>query len=124
MKRKEFKDKLYQVLDSDVEGLSYNEKMRLVEMLLIDYEKDNEDRRDTSNKGKAWTDEELKVILSDAASKSNCVKYAKLFKRGYGSIEQIYRWSTTTEKEMPEERRNDAFIQQIRRISKELGLRG
>lgn len=42
----------------------------------------NEDKRDTSNKGHEWTDDELKIILSDAPSKKNCMKYAILFKRG------------------------------------------
>ena len=40
--------------------------MILVHNLLVDYEKDNEEKRDTSNKGSKWTDEELKIILSDA----------------------------------------------------------
>ena len=71
-----------------------------------------------------WTDEELKIILSDAPTKENCVKYARLFKRGYGSIEQIYRWSVTTTKEMTDERKSDSFILQVKRIAKELGIRG
>ena len=61
----------------------------------MEYQKDNENKRDTSNKGEKWTDEQLKIILSEAPSKQNCMKFAILFKRGYGSIEQIYRWSTT-----------------------------
>jgi len=52
------------------------------------------------------------------------VKYARLFKRGYGSIEQIYRWSVTTTKEMTDERKSDSFILQVKRIAKELGIRG
>jgi len=52
----------------------------------------NEKFRDCSQKGKPWTDEELQIILQDAPTKANCLKYALLFKRGYGSIEQIYRW--------------------------------
>lgn len=124
MKRKEFKERLFEALDNDVDGMSYNEKMILVYNLLVDYEKENECKRDTANKGEKWTDEEMKVILSDAPTKSNCLKYAKLFKRGYGSIEQIYRWSTTAESDMSDERRNDSFIMQIKRVAKELGLRG
>ena len=104
--------------------MSYDEKMTLVHSLLVDYEKDNEEKRDISNKGCKWTDEELKIILSDAPTKENCIKYARLFKRGYGSIEQIYRWSVTTTKEMSEERKNDSFIIQVKRIAKELGIRG
>ena len=124
MKRKDFKESLYDALDNEVDGMSYDEKMTLVHSLLVDYEKDNEEKRDISNKGCKWSDEELKIILSDAPTKENCIKYAKLFKRGYGSIEQIYRWSVTTTKEMSEERKNDSFIIQVKRIAKELGIRG
>lgn len=124
MKRKDFKESLYDALDNEVDGISYDEKMTLVHSLLIDYEKDNEEKRDISNKGCKWSDEELKIILSDAPTKENCMKYARLFKRGYGSIEQIYRWSVTTTKEMSEERKNDSFIIQVKRIAKELGIRG
>ena len=124
MKRKDFKESLYDALDNEVDGISYDEKMTLVHSLLVDYEKDNEEKRDISNKGCKWSDEELKIILSDAPTKENCMKYARLFKRGYGSIEQIYRWSVTTTKEMSEERKNDSFIIQVKRIAKELGIRG
>ena len=124
MKRKDFKESLYDALDNEVDGMSYDEKMTLVHSLLVDYEKDNEEKRDISNKGCKWSDEELKIILSDAPTKENCIKYARLFKRGYGSIEQIYRWSVTTTKEMSEERKNDSFIIQVKSIAKELGIRG
>ena len=124
MKQKDFKESLYDALDNEVDGMSYDEKMTLVHSLLVDYEKDNEEKRDISNKGCKWSDEELKIILSDAPTKENCIKYARLFKRGYGSIEQIYRWSVTTTKEMSEERKNDSFIIQVKRIAKELGIRG
>lgn len=124
MKRKEFKENLFATLNNPVDGMSYDEKMILVHSLLVDYEKDNEEKRDTSNKGGKWTDEELKIILSDAPTKENCVKYARLFKRGYGGIEQIYRWAMTATKEMSEDRKNDSFILQVKRIAKELGIRG
>ncbi len=124
MKRKEFKEILFSALDNDVDGMSYDDKMTLVHNLLVDYEKENENKRDTSNKGEKWTDEQLKIILSEAPTKENCVKYAKLFKRGYGSIEQIYRWSTTAKSDMPEERKEDSFVMQIKKVAKELGLRG
>lgn len=124
MKRKEFKENLFLALDNDVDDISYDEKMTLVHSLLVDYEKENEEKRDTSNKGAKWTDEELKVILSDAPTKENCVKYAKIFKRGYGSIEQIYRWSLTAMKDMPDERKEDSFVQQVKKVAKELGIRG
>lgn len=65
-----------------------------------------------------------KIILSDVPSKANCIKYARLFKRRYGSIEQIYRWSTTSPIEMSDERKEDSFICQIKKVAQELGLRG
>lgn len=124
MKRKEFKENLFAALDNDVDGISYDEKMILVHNLLVDYEKENEGKRDVTKKGEKWTDEELKIILADAPTKENCVKYARLFKRGYGSIEQIYRWSVTPKKDMSDERKEDSFVQQVKRVAKELGIRG
>ena len=125
MKKREFKNALYALLDAPIDGLSFDEQISFVEQVLIEYQKDNEVKRDISNKGKKWTDEDLKIILMDAPSKANCMKYAKLFHRGYGSIEQIYRWSTTTMDEINQtERANDAFILQIKKVAKELGLRG
>ena len=124
MKRKEFKENLFAALDNDIDGISYDEKMILVHNLLVDYEKENEVKRDVTKKGEKWTDEVLKIILADAPTKENCVKYARLFKRGYGSIEQIYRWSVTPKKDMTDERKEDSFVQQVKRVAKELGIRG
>ena len=124
MKRKEFKENLFAALDNDVDSISYDEKMILVHNLLVDYEKENEVKRYVTKKGEKWTDEELKIILTDAPTKENCVKYARLFKRGYGSIEQIYRWSVTPKKDMSDERKEDSFVQQVKRVAKELGIRG
>lgn len=124
MKKKEFKEKLFAALSCDIDNLSFDEKMNVVSNLLIEFEKENEDKRDISKKGQKWADEELKIILSDAPTKANCVKYARIFKRGYDSIEQIYRWSTTAKTDMTDERKEDSFIIQIKRVAKELGLRG
>ena len=124
MKKKEFKEKLFAALSCDIDNLSFDEKMNVVSNLLIEFEKENEDKRDISKKGQKWADEELKIILSDAPTKANYVKYARIFKRGYGSIEQIYRWSTTAKTDMTDERKEDSFIIQIKRVAKELGLRG
>lgn len=126
MTKSEFKMRLFELLDAPVAGMSYDEQMDYAEALLTKYQsaKENDAKREIRNKRKKWTDEELKVILSDAPSRSNCVKYAKLFHRGYGSIEQIYRWSTTTQQDIDGKRPNDAFIAQIKRVAKELGLRG
>jgi hypothetical protein len=74
-------------------------------------------------KRKTWTDDELRVILSDAPTKENCVKHARGFQRGYGSIEQIYRWAATSDEEIKKKRANDTFIEQIKRVAKQLGWR-
>ncbi len=124
MKRNEFKEKLFEALNNIVDDMNYDEKMTLVHSLLVDYEKENEEQRDISNKGEKWTDEELTIILSAAPTRENCIKYARLFKRGYGSIEQIYRWAVTPKKNMSEERKSDSFVQQVKRVAKEIGLRG
>ena len=112
------------LLGENIDDMEFDEKMNFVSNIIIEFEKENEHLRDTSNKGKSWKDEELKIILTDAPTKYNCLKYAKIFKRGYGSIEQIYRWATTPSKDMSDERQNDAFIQQIKRVAKEIGFRG
>lgn len=124
MKKYEYKQKMYDLLNESVDNMDFNDKMNFVSNIIIEFEKENENLRDTTNKGKSWEDEELKIILMDAPTKYNCLKYAKLFKRGYGSIEQIYRWATTPVKDMPDERKVDAFIQQIKRVVKDIGFRG
>jgi uncharacterized protein PM1205 len=124
MQKKEFKEELFNLLSNNIDDITYIDKINLIYDILIEFEKKNENLRNLSNKGKSWTDEELKIILMDAPTKSNCLKYAKLFNRGYGSIEQIYRWATTPNKKMSEERKEDSFINQIKKVAKEIGFRG
>ena len=124
MKKKEYKTEMFELLQKAVDGMSFSERMQYAEKLIVDFQKEHEDERNTENKGKPWCDEELKIILSDAATQSNCLKYAKIFYRGYGSIEQIYRWATTDGSEVERKRPDDKFVLQIKRIAKELGLRG
>ena len=124
MQKKEFKEELFKLLSNNIDNITYIDKINLIYDILIEFEKKNENLRNLSNKGKSWTDEELKIILMDAPTKSNCLKYAKLFNRGYGSIEQIYRWATTPNKKMSEERKEDSFINQIKKVAKEIGFRG
>ena len=124
MKKRDYKNEMFDLLEKNIDGMTFDEQMQYVEKVLIEFQKVHEDRRDTSNKGKPWKDEELKIVLSDAATESNCLKYAKIFHRGYGSIEQIYRWATTDQCEIERKRPDDKFILQIKRVVKELGLRG
>ncbi|XGU47795.1 IS30 family transposase [Fusobacterium necrophorum subsp. funduliforme] len=95
MKKNDYKERMFDLLGGNIDDMGFDEKMNFVSNIIIEFEKENEHLRDTSNKGKSWKDEELKIILTDAPTKYNCLKYAKIFKRGYGSIEQIYRWATT-----------------------------
>nr|WGD62716.1 hypothetical protein P5648_21435 [Bacillus subtilis]WGD75904.1 hypothetical protein P5631_22085 [Bacillus subtilis] len=122
MKKSEFKDKVFELLDYEVEGLDLNEKLNLVRAYLIEKEKDTE--YDDSNKGKEWSDDELRIVLSFSPTKANCLFLAKAFKRGYGSIEQIFRWATTSDRVISDKgRTEDKFIQQVKRVSKEVGWR-
>lgn len=121
--KSEFKTSVFEVFSQDVDGMSYDEKMRLIEKYVVEYQQKNDDLRSKPNRGESWTDEELRVILQDAPTKSNCVKYAKIFGRGYGSIEQIYRWASTDDQTVKEKRPDDAFIAHVKQIAKEVGWR-
>ena len=45
---------------------------------------------------------------------------ARAFRRGYGSIEQIFRWAATSDPEVAAKRPDDAFVQQIKRVANRL----
>ena len=77
-----------------------------------------EDRR-----GMSWADDELRVVLSDAPTRENCLKHARAFQRGYGAVEQIYRWAGTPDAEIKRKRPDDEFIAQIKRVAHQLGWR-
>lgn len=123
MKQAKFKASIFEAFSQEVEGMSYDEKMRLIEKYVIEYQQKNDDLRTKPNRGEPWTDEELRVILQDAPTKSSCVKYAKIFGRGYGSIEQIYRWASTDDQTVREKRPDDAFVAHVKQIAKEVGWR-
>jgi hypothetical protein len=76
-----------------------------------------------NQKGEPWTDDELRAILSDAPTKEDCLKHARAFRRGYGAVEQIYRWAATPGPEIQRKRPDDVFIAQIKRVAKQLGWR-
>ena len=114
MKKIEFYEKL--------DKISIENKDKLIKEYL--FEKEKNENFDQSNKGKLWTDDELKVILSFAPTKENCLLLVKAFKRGYGSIEQIFRWATTDMKNINNsERKDDSFVLQVKKIYKEMGWR-
>ena len=126
MNKKEFNEQIRELISSEVTSnnriLNSDEKIREIKNLLLRCELETD--FDQENKGKSWTDDELKIVLSLPPTKENCLKLAKAFKRGYGSIEQIYRWAVTPKRDLEiAERENDSFIHQVQRIYKEVGWR-
>ncbi len=123
MRKSDFRESLFRVLDQTVEGTSFEERMELAEKYVLEYQKKHDTERECPNFGKPWSDRDLRVILQSAPTMENCLRYAKLFGRGYGSIELIYRWASTADKDIPEDKAGDVFIAHIKRIAKEVGWR-
>lgn len=123
MRKTEFKAYLFELFSAPVDHVSYEEKLDLIEKYFIEYQIKNDEQRKASNRGQSWTDEELRTVLSCAPTKSNCIRFSRIFDRGYGSIEQIYRWASTDDKTVREKRPNDAFVAHVKQIAKELGWR-
>jgi len=121
MTQNEFKGRLVALVNSEVEDLSPHDKTAIAKKILFEFERDAGHSED--NKGEPWSDDELRVVLSVAPTHENMLRLARAFKRGYGSIEQIFRWAGQSEKRIETARSEDAFVQQIRRIRKELGWR-
>ena len=119
--KREFKQALVEILEVPVADLSWEEKVSLVRQVLVELDRERE--YDQSNRGKPWTDDELRLVLRLPPTRENMMQLARAFKRSYGSIEQIYRWAATPWKEIREKRPDDTFIQQIKRIAKEVGWR-
>ena len=119
MKKSEAKKIIKDLLNDEIEGLSETEKYHFIRKSVTDCEKKSS--FDQSNSRKSWTDEELFLILSTQATQENIILLAKAFKRGYGSIEQIYRWAGQSNQRIDEERADDSFIQQIKRVRNQLG---
>lgn len=128
MNKTEFDKAIMNLFEQEVDGLSYEEKILLIDKSFDNYQinqykKDKDGiTLDLSNRRKPWADSEIRLILSDGATQKNFLKYAKMFKRGYGSIVQIHRWARTPKKVLKAKRPNNTFIDQIARIAKEVGL--
>ncbi|WP_185095206.1 hypothetical protein [Truepera radiovictrix] len=95
------------LLNSDVAGLSPSEKGALARKALFEYERSIEHPED--NNHKPWTDDELRVILSTAPTRENTLKLTRAFRRGYGSIEQTFRWAGQSDSHIASVRPDDAF---------------
>lgn len=121
MTKTEFRDEIKALLKQSVAGMSLDDKLVVVQQCLIDVQED--EGFDESNKGSSWTDEELRLVLQHAPTKENSLLLARAFRRGYGSIEQIFRWAATSDPEVAAKRPTDAFVQQIKRVAKQVGWR-
>jgi hypothetical protein len=121
MTKAEFKKQIMTMLGTSVDGLSAEDRAALVRRTVTEFEK--EQAWDQSNAREPWSDDELRVVLSRAPTHENTLRLAKAFKRGYGSIEQIYRWAGQSERRIADARADDTFVQRIKRIRKELGWR-
>ena len=121
MRKQEFREAILSILQQNVDDLPNDVKVPFVRQVLVDYEKSLP--HNEGNKGQPWTDEELRLILTTPPTKENIMVLAKAFKRGYGSIEQIFRWAAEDQKAIATKRAGDTFIQQIKRIAREVGWR-
>lgn len=122
MKKTDFRNAMRDLLATDVDDCSLDDKIAIVRQCLIDAQQLS--GFDQSSKGKPWSDDELRIVLGHTPTKENCVRLARAFKRGYGSVEQIFRWAATTGSELKSKgREDDAFVQQIHRVAKEIGWR-
>ena len=120
MKNSEFKARIDELLKAEVEGVSWDGKLAIITQRIVKHEKEGD--FDKGRRGQPWTDEELRLVLRTAPTAQNCMLLARTFKRGYGSIEQIFRWAA--ERSSIDKKRPDhAFVQQIKRIASEVGWR-
>jgi len=108
-------------MKQDIHLLDWDQKLLYTKEILV--ELDKEHAHEQSNKGNPWADNELRLVLQMEPTIENIMRLAKAFKRGYGSIEQIYRWAAEDQKCIDEKHPEDKFIKQIKRIASEVGWR-
>lgn len=122
MKRTDFRKTLMEIIKPGYSSLTFDEISSEIDEALVRVAK--EKGWATPNKGKEWSDAELGLVLTDAPTKRNTVKYARLLGRGFGSVEMVYRWAYTTDKEIKAKGRDkDKFIKQIKKIARQVGWR-
>jgi hypothetical protein len=121
MTKTEFRDQVRNLLAEQVGELSLDDKLAIVQQCCIEAQESA--GFDEGNKGKSWTDDELRVDLQHAPTKENCMLLARAFRHGYGSIEQIFRWAATSDAEVAAKRPEHAFVEQIKRVAKQVGWR-
>jgi len=121
MRKQEFREAILGLLQETVDDLPNDAKAFFMRQVLVDFEKSLP--HNETNKGQSWTDDELRLVLTTPPTKDNIMLLAKAFKRGYGSIEQIFRWAAEDQKAIDAKRAGDTFVQQIKRIAREVGWR-
>ena len=122
MTKTEFREAVRSLLAQPVAALPLDDKLAVIQQCLVDAQEQT--GLDVGNKGNSWTDDELRVVFQHAPTKENCMLLARAFRRGYGSIEQIFRWAAAANSDVAAKRPDDAFVQQIKRVAKQVGWRG
>src|SRR6266478_5591804 len=102
MNKREFKQAVTKLLSTAVDDLTLDERIAVLRRTVVEIERAAP--VDDSNKGKPWSNAELRTILRSAPTMENCVGFAKAFRRGYGSIEQIYRWAAEDQRSIDDKR--------------------
>lgn len=123
MKKSEYKEFLFQAFDEEVEGLLFEDRMRLIEKYLTDYQRKADEKRTCPNKGKPWTDDELRIVLRCAPTAENCLRFARALGRSYGAVELVYRWASSTDQHVEETHPVNAHIARVKKIAKEVSWR-
>jgi hypothetical protein len=120
MKQLEFRKGLMEIIEAAYSSLTFDEIASEIDEALVEVAKDK--GWPTPDKGKEWSDAEFALVLGDAPTKRNTVKYARLLGRGFGAVEMVYRWVYTSDKEIKAKGRDkDKFIKQIKKIARQVG---
>ena len=78
MDKKEFKDNIKNLLDSYVEEVDWDEKIAIIRQSILELEWQL--GFGESNKGRPWSDDELRLILRTAPTKENFMRLARTFR--------------------------------------------
>ncbi|MCC6963516.1 MAG: hypothetical protein IT585_09720 [candidate division Zixibacteria bacterium] len=122
MKKSDLRARLKELVSEGVDGMTWPECLSCCRRLLAEFDAEHID--DISNRGKPWSDAEIKIILRLPPTSESIALLARAFKRGAGSIEQIYKWAATEQQRIDEARPDDSFVKQIKRVANEIGWRG
>ena len=74
MKKSEFQQSLILAFDQSVDGMSFEERMELIEKCFSEYQKKNDKKRERPNYGKPWSDQDLRIVLQSAPTVENCLE--------------------------------------------------